>query len=317
MAALGLAPGIVVGLREGIEAALIIGLIASYLKRTDRGNLVKYVIFGLVAAIVASIITAGILVALSVGLEGPAEEIFEGVSAILAVTVLTFMIFWMMRVAKDVRGSFEIRVDSLAGRREVLGLVGLAFLAVFREGVETALFMLGVASATSTADAVAGVTIGILAASVIGLSLPRLSGRISIRRFFQVTSVVLIVMAAGLLSSGVHELQEASGLQAGAGQIYNLEGVFSSGEENAIGYLLHGIIGYSDSPTQLQVFIYFTYLAAVVLTWRYIVMRKDDRLSDKTQSPHDEGTQDSVESASTVANPPQTPALTDTSENPQ
>ncbi len=285
MPAIGLIPGLVVGLREGIEAALIIGLIVGYLSKTGRKFLTKYVSIGFLIAVVASVLVAGVLVALSVSFEGLGEQLFEGISAILAVAILTFMIFWMMKAARNVREHFEQRVDAMAGRDEMFGLVGLSFVAVFREGLETALFTLGVASATTTADAVAGVAIGIFVAALIGLTLPRLSIRVSFRRFFQVTSAILILIAAGLAAQGIHEFQEAFEIQAGSAHIYNLQGVFSSGADNPVGYLLHGMVGYSDSPSQLEAIAYFAYLGIAVFLWWFVIIRKPREMSVQEQEP--------------------------------
>jgi len=274
MAAVGIIPGLVIGLREGIEAALIVGLIAGYLSKTDRGSLNRYVIVGGILAVFASIAAAGLLVALSIGFEGTAEQLFEGITAIAAVAVLTFMIFWMMKASVEIRRHFQDRIDNVAGRGEVFGLIGFAFVAVFREGLETALFMLGAASATTTTDAVAGVALGIGIAVLLALALPRLYIRVSLKRFFQVTSVILILFAAGLFARGVHELQEASVIQAGSAPVYDLSGVFSSGENNPIGYLLRGILGYSDSPSQLEVAVYFGFLALCAFLFLFAVLRQ-------------------------------------------
>ncbi len=283
LATVGIIPGLVIGLREGIEAALIIGIMAGYLHKTGRGSLNKYVIIGSLLAIFASIAVAGVLIAMSVGFEGFTEEIFEGVSAILAVAILTFMIFWMLRASVEVRREFQDRIDEVAGRGEVYGLMGFAFVAVFREGLETALFMLGAASVTTTADAIVGVAIGIGFAFLLGIALPRLSVRISLKRFFQVTSVILILFAAGLFARGVHELQEAFALQAGSTAVYDLSGVFSSGEDNPVGYLLRGILGYSDSPSQLEVLAYFGFLALCAILFWFVVLRHRSERTDEME----------------------------------
>ena len=288
---MGIVPGLVIGLREGIEAALIIGLIAGYLAKTGRGVLNKYVVTGAILAVIASVIVAGFLLAMTSGLEGTSEELFEGVSALLAVAILTFMIFWMMKESKHVRSQFQDRVDIVVARGEVYGLIGFAFIAVFREGVETALFMLGAAGATTASDAVAGVAIGLLIAVLIGIALPHLSVRISWKRFFQVTSIILVLFAAGLLARGVHEFQEAFSIQAGSASVYDLSGVFSSGEENPIGYLLHGILGYSDSPSQIEVVAYFGFLATCLFLYWYIILRTPkDTDQDKIDVAGNQGT---------------------------
>lgn len=303
MATVGLVPGFVIGLREGIEAALIIGILIGYLVKTERKPLVRFVLIGVTAAVIASVVVAAALFAMSVSFEGFVEEVFEGVMAVIAVAVLTFVILWMMRVAKDVRKNFELRLDTLAGKGQILGLVGLAFVAVFREGLEAVLFMMGVASSTTATDAVVGVAIGLMLATVIALLLPRLSTRVSFKRFFQVTSIFLIIIAAGLFAQGIHELQEAFAIQAGSTEIYDLRGVFPHRPENPLGYLLHGIIGYSDSPSQLEVVAYFSYLGLVLFLWWYVIIRKPEEVEDVPDSLTPEK-QPPVTSTENVPEPP-------------
>src|SRR3972149_5650628 len=207
----GLVPGLVIGLREGIEAALVVGIILAYLTKIERRDLHRYVYQGTLAAIVGSVVAAAVF-AVTVGrFEGTAEEVFEGFAAILAGGVLTSMILWMMKAAKDIRKHVEHRIDVLVDRRRVLGLASLAFIAVFREGVETVLFMAGLTGASTTADIVAGVGLGVLVAAFLGFGLFRLSWKGNLRRFFQVTGIFLIVVAAGLFQLGVHELQGTYG----------------------------------------------------------------------------------------------------------
>jgi len=263
----GVVPGLVVGLREGIEAALVIGIILAYLTKIDQKPLRRYVYSGAGAATAASVVGA-ILFAILIGeFEGTAEQLFEGVAAILAVIVLTSMIFWMMKAAKDIRKHVEQRIDLLVDRRQVAGLASLAFVAVFREGIETVLFMAGLTGAgTTPGDVAMGVGIGLLVAAFVGYGLFAASWKINLRRFFQVTGIVLIIIAAGLFSLGVHELQEAGVLPWLSGTVYDLTAVFSV-EANPLASVLRGLVGYSDAPTQLEVVAYFTYWAFAVLVY--------------------------------------------------
>ncbi len=263
----GVVPGLVVGLREGIEAALVIGIILAYLTKIDQKPLRRYVYSGAGAAIAASVVGA-ILFAILIGeFEGTAEQLFEGIAAILAVIVLTSMIFWMMKAAKDIRKHVEQRIDLLVDRRQVAGLASLAFVAVFREGIETVLFMAGLTSAgTTPGDVAVGVGIGLLVAAFVGYGLFAASWKINLRRFFQVTGIVLIIIAAGLFSLGVHELQEAGVLPWLSGTVYDLTAVFSV-DGNPLASVLRGLVGYSDAPTQLEVVAYFAYWAFAVLVY--------------------------------------------------
>lgn len=259
MATAGVAPGVIIGLREGVEAALVVGIILGYLVKIDRPQLRRYVYAGTAGAFVASAALAGALFVLGAEFAGTAEAAFEGFALILAVVVLTSMVFWMIKASKSITAHVQRRIDSYLDGSQLLGLVALSFLVVFREGVETALLMFGAGAETSAADATLGVGVGLLIAGILGVGIMRLSWRIPLRRFFQITGVALVVIGAGLFASGVHELQEAFGWTLGSGLLYDLHGVFASDASNPLGYLLRGIVGYNDSPTLLESAAYVAY----------------------------------------------------------
>ncbi len=265
--AVGVVPGLIIGLREGIEAALVIGIILAYLTKIDQRPLRKYVYLGTVLAIVASAIGAFLFVALWGSFGGQGEELFEGIAAILAVIVLTSMILWMMKAAKNIRKHVERRIDVLVDRRQVVGLASLAFIAVFREGVETVLFMAGLTGTVTTGDIVVGIAVGLIAAGFIGFGVFAASWKINLRRFFQTTGLLLIIIAAGLFAFGVHELQETGILPWLSAEVYNLQAVFPDGQSNPIGYILRGLVGYNDNPTQLEVVAYVSYWVFTVLAY--------------------------------------------------
>src|SRR5688572_21067422 len=199
----------VIALREGIEAALIVSIILAYLKQlgaTDRSRLVWWGTGG------AAIFAAG------AEFEGETEEIFEGVVTLAAVGVLTWMIFWMRRQGARIRSELQEKVDTalVAGG---LALAGLAFFAVLREGVETALFLFAAAQGTAVegasvapASQVVGALLGLGLAVILGVLLYRGGIRMNLRSFFRVTGMILIVVAAGLFAYSLHELQEAGWL---------------------------------------------------------------------------------------------------------
>jgi len=265
--AVGIVPGLVVGLREGIEAALVVGIILAYLTKIDQKPLRKYVLLGALLAIVASVVGAVVWAVAWGTFGGTGEELFEGIAAILAVIVLTSMILWMMKAARNIRKHVEERIDVLVDRRQVMGLASLAFIAVFREGIETVLFMAGLAGQTTTADLVAGVGLGLLVAAFIGFGIYGASWKINLKRFFQVTGIFLIIIAAGLFAFGVHELQEAGVLPWLSGEVYSLKASFPDGQSNPAGYILRGLIGYNDDPTQLEAVAYLSYWAFTVLVY--------------------------------------------------
>ena len=280
MATAGLAPGIIIGLREGLEAALVVGIILGYLVKIEKPGLRRYVYGGTAGAFAASATLAGILFALGAEFEGPAEAAFEGFALILAVVVLTSMVFWMMKASKDISVHVQRRIDAYLDGSKLLGLVVLSFLVVFREGVETALLMFGAGTETSPADATVGVAMGLFIAGVLGVGIMRLSWRIPLHQFFQITGVALVVIGAGLFATGVGELQQAFGWALGSGLVYNLSAVFSSGPGNPVGYLLRGIVGYNDSPTVLEAVAYVAYWVFTVVVYLGIRSGKITVLTD-------------------------------------
>ncbi len=255
----GIVPGLIVGVREGIEAALVVGIILAYLTKIGQKAYHRYVWWGAGLAIIASVVGAGLFVLFSVKFEGRNEELFEGFGAILAVVVLTSMILWMMKAAKNIRRHFERKIDILVDRSQVVGLALVAFIAVFREGIETVLFMAGLTAAVATADILVGVGIGLLVAGFLGLGIFASSWKFDLRRFFQVTGLLLVVIAAGLFSLGMHELQEAGMLPWLSAEVYNLQAAFPDADSNLLGYILRGLVGYNDNPTQLEALAYVAY----------------------------------------------------------
>jgi high-affinity iron transporter len=195
------------------------------------------------------------------------EPLFEGFAMVLAVAVLTSMLFWMMTAAKNIKAHVQVRLDSLLSQPQKIGLVVLSFIMVFREGVETALFMYGAGALTTPAASVIGAAIGLVIAGALGVGIVRASWRINLKRFFQVTGIVLVIIAAGLFANGIHELQEGFGWTLGSAVLYDWSAVLSDGEASLLGSLLHGIIGYRDAPTILEAVAYLAYWAFAVLLY--------------------------------------------------
>ena len=265
MTAVGIIPSLVIGVREGIEAALVIGIILGYLVKIQRVGLKRYVYSGTIAAFLVSAGVAGALIALTWEFQGVAQQLFEGITMLVAVTVLTSMVLWMIQAARSIKVHVQERIDAVLRQSEVLGLALLSFVIVLREGVETALFVFGAGALTSPFEAVLGVGLGLFIAGVIGVGIIRVSWRLNLRRFFQVTGVFLVIVAAGLFSNAVLELREALGWQLLP--VYNLTAIFPANETNTAGYLLRGIIGYSDAPTLVEVAAYFGYWIVVILAY--------------------------------------------------
>ena len=260
-------PSFVIALREGIEAALIVSIILAYLKKLDATDSSRLVWWGTGIAVLLSAAVGTAIFAAGAEFEGQAEEIFEGLVTLAAVSVLTWMIFWMRRQGARIRSELQEKVDTalVAGG---LTLAGLAFFAVLREGVETALFLFAAAKGTAvegtTVDAssqILGAILGLAVAIVLGVLLYRGGIRLNLRSFFRVTGLILIVVAAGLFAYSLHELQEAGWLPILEGHAFDLSA--SLPDDEGVGAILRGLVGYNADPTWLEVVGWFAYLVIV------------------------------------------------------
>ncbi len=207
----------VITLREGIEAALVVGIILIYLRRTGREALARWVYLGLGAGVAASLVCAALFSAM-----GVQEEAYEGWLMILGALFVATMVAWMLRTAKSLKGEIESRVQAIVsgGAKAVAaGLFGLTFVLILREGIETVLFLAAVNLTTDALLSFAGGLAGILAAVVFGVSFVRGTVRIDLSRFFKVTAVVLFVLAAQLLIGGIHEFGERGTIPIGSAEM--------------------------------------------------------------------------------------------------
>jgi high-affinity iron transporter len=254
---------LLITLREGLEAALIVGIILAYLARTDNRRSFRPVWVGVSLAILASLIAGGIVFVLAGEFSGQAEEIFEGSAMLVAAGVLTWMIFWMRQQAIDIRAHLHAQVQSMLASGSSLGLVLLAFIVVVREGIETALFLF---AATRVAEspvlfAVGGI-LGLGVAIGIGYSVYKGTSRLNLRTFFNVTSIVLIVFAAGLLAYGIHEFHEAGIIPPVIEHVWDINHILP--EDATLGRFLTAIVGYNGNPSLVEVSVYLIYLVLVV-----------------------------------------------------
>ena len=203
-----MAPSFLVLLREGVEAALIVAIVLGYLQRKAVGKAKGFVWSGVGLGVLASVITAAAFHWIVGGFSGRAEEIFEGVLMLAACGVLIYMVTWTARFARDMKAALTNRVDAALARGQLWSLTMLVFFAVWREGVETVLFLAALPSAKNL-GALVGAALGLAVAIGVGAAYLKAAEKLNLRRFFQVTAVLLILMAAGLGAHGVHELQEA------------------------------------------------------------------------------------------------------------
>jgi high-affinity iron transporter len=249
-------------LREGLEAALIVGIISAYLVRIGRRDALPWVVAGVLAAVGVSVV-AGIAVVSTVGrLPLVVQETLEGLAAVAAVVVLTWMLFWMRRQGRAMKGELERGVDEALGDGRTLALVGLSFIAVIREGLETVLFLIAlVSSEGSSASLLVGGLLGLATAVAVGVAIFAFGVRVNLRRFFTVTGIVLIFVAAGLCAFAVAEIGEG-GLFANSGRAFDLNGVLA--DSTPLGNVLRGLFGYRSQPTPLELVAYLAYLIPVL-----------------------------------------------------
>ena len=261
-----------IGLREGLEAALIVGIIAAYLVKLERRDALRGVWVGVGAAIAISIV-AGIAVVATVGrLPLVVQETIEGLAAVIAVVVLTWMLFWMRRQGRAMKGELERGVDVALAGGSILALAGLAFVSVAREGLETVLFLYAIGSSSGPViETLLAALAGLVAAAAIGWAIFAAGIRIDLRRFFNITGIVLIFVSAGLVSFAVHEFGEA-GLITNIGAVVDLGDVLP--ESSPLGALLAGMFGYRSAPTPLEVVAYLAYLIPVLTIFMWTGRRR-------------------------------------------
>lgn len=250
-------------LREGLEIALIMSILLAYLNTIGRRDRHGSVWAGALSAAAVSI-AAGLAIFLTSGaLSHTAQEAFEGIVSFLAVGVLTWMIFWMRRQARFIKGELQKKVDVAVASSSVAALGLLAFFVVLREGLETALFLFATfraATAGSTAMALLGAVLGLAVAAVLGYLMYRGGVRLNLRTFFKVTGALVLLVAAGLLASGIHELQEIGWLPLGTGTAFDISGVMP---DSGPGLPLRALFGYNADPSWLEFLFWAGYLLAV------------------------------------------------------
>lgn len=263
-----LSSGLLTGLREGVEAALIIAIICAYLAKTGNRREFPKVFAGAGSAILLSAVLGLILFVQVGGLEEPYEQIFEAITLLAAAAVVTWMLFWMRRQARSVKGELQSAVDRALDGGSVLALAVLAFVAVIREGLETSLFLVGQANSAdqNAIWILVGALIGLAIAAVLGVGFYQGSRRINLATFFRWTGVGLIFIAAGLLSTAVHELVEIGAIPFGGQTLFDLSGVLphSADSGNILGQFLRAIFGYSSTPEVVTFAVWLTYVVVVL-----------------------------------------------------
>jgi len=265
--------------REALEASLIIAIILAYLSRTKRNPLTRYAWYGVYLAVAASFVLGASVWFIYGGLEGPAKALFEGVAAIIAVFVLSSMIYWMATKGKEIKMEVEKRLETIVTRGATLALTSFSFIVVFREGLETVLFLTPflVDDAVGT---LVGAFLGVVASLALAYAIFVVGMKINIRKFFYFTSILLVLLAGGLAGYGVHELVEYSEeMEVELGWLgepaYALDIPENSlfHHKGAVGAIFAVMFGYTVKAEWIRIFVHLAYLA-IALPLVVMVYRK-------------------------------------------
>ncbi len=249
--------------RETLEAALIIGIILSYLNNTGQSKYNPIIYLSTAAGIIMSIIGAYIFTVIAGGFEGRAEEIFEGVVMLIGAALLTTMILWMMNQQHSA-SKIEEKAESYISKGKLFSLAILVFISVFREGIESVIFLS--ALKFSSGSSIAGASFGFIAAAFLGFLIFAGSKKISLKIFFLLTNILLILFAAGLVAHGIHELQEAFLLPVFIEHLWDINSYFH--EKGTLGGIAKGLFGYNGNPSLIEVTAYSAYILIVTVLWR-------------------------------------------------
>ncbi|TBM32291.1 iron uptake transporter permease EfeU [Hafnia paralvei] len=251
--------------REGLEAALIVSLIASYLKRTQRAQWLGIVWIGVILA-AALCLGLGIFINETTG-EFPQkqQELFEGIVAVVAVGILTYMVFWMRKVSRSVKTHLEGAIDNAlnAGKGQGWALVAMVFFAVAREGLESVFFLLAAFQQDVGIQAPIGAVLGLVCAIIVGMMIYWGGVKLHLAKFFKWTSLFILFVAAGLAAGAIRAFHEAGLWNYLQDIAFNFTDVLST--HSLLGTLLEGIFGYQEAPTVSEVLVYFLYLIPALI----------------------------------------------------
>ena len=255
----------VLSLREGLEAALIIGVLLGSLKKLGQVEGQRAIWFGTGLAVLASLVSGYVLNLLGASFEGRAEEIFEGITMLLAAGILTWMIFWMRTQAQNINQKLEDDVKGAVLMKGSFALFSLAFVAVIREGVELAIFLTAAAIDSNGSDILIGAGLGLAAVVVLAILLFRSLIWLNLSRFFQITSMILILFAAGLVAHGVHEFNEVGLIPPVIEHIWDINPILD--EKSTLGAILKTLLGYNGNPSLTEVIAYLFYFLVIGISW--------------------------------------------------
>jgi high-affinity iron transporter len=262
-----------IGLREGLEATLVVSILVAYLVKAGRRRQLFPLWAGVAAAVVLSVVFGALLTYTETSLLAGyrSRELFEAVTSVLAVVLVTWMIFWMRRTARRLKGELTGKLESALGVG-TLAVAGIAFVSVIREGLETALLFYAAAQgATSTATPLVAISLGVLSAMAIGVGLYAGAIRVNLTKFFTVSGVLLVLVAAGILKYGVHDFQEAGVLPGLDTLAFDISGVLDPA--SWYGAAIAGMFNITAAPTVLETVAYVSYLVPVLLAFLWPARR--------------------------------------------
>lgn len=267
-----------IGLREGLEAALVVSILVAYLVKTGHRERLAEIWVGVAAAVALSLGFGAVLTFTSQNMSFEAQEAFGGIMSILAVGLVTWMIFWMKRTARFLKKELEGKVASalLLGR---IALVMIAFVSVAREGIETSLFVWSTTQATSGTRPFLGVTLGLGSAVALGYLLYRSAVRINLAKFFTYTGIGLVVVAAGVLAYGFHDLQEAGWIPGLGNTVFDISAQVPL--SSWYGTLLKGAFNFNPAPTVVELSVWAAYLIVVMTAFLWPARSKPAPRSDR------------------------------------
>jgi len=250
-----------IGLREGLEAALVVGILIAYLKKINQGDKTRYIWQGVFAAIALSVALGSFFTISSVHLEGDSEKIVAGTLSFVAAGLITWMVLWLGKKARFLKAELEGSIDR-ALATGAGSLFTIAFFAVGREGLETAIFIWNGAMASEDATlTVVGTFLGLAVSVVAGYLLYRGALKLNLAKFFRYSGIALIVVAAGMLSYGIHEFQEINWIPGDANKLYDISGVI--GKESILGSVLKGLLNFTPTPSVIQAIGWSAFIAVV------------------------------------------------------
>lgn len=274
-------PTFVITLREGVEASLIVGIIAAFLVKEGRRDALRQMWIGVGIAVV-------LCTAVGIGLDVVGEELpqkqqegLETIVGVIAVAMISYMIIWMTRHSRGIKAELEGEAASALARGSTMALVAMAFLAVLREGFETSVFLLAAfQDSTNTTAAGGGAILGLLAAVAIGLGLYRGGVHINLSKFFKITGLVLVFVAAGLLATAAHTAHEAGWINSFQSEAMSLRWLVHPGTVSES--LLTGMLGLRPAPTQVEAFVYLAYAIPMAL---FVLWPRGGRKGRPTEQP--------------------------------